>query len=189
MKNSLNILLLISVFLLLTTCKKNNTPPDTLPPVTQTGANTFGCKVNGEVWVPYYSCGYLGNPCGEMQVDIHPLSQYSLLPISVSILVNRFHNGDDSYFSIGFETDAQGNIYDSAYINFSGKGVGNPPVNGDYHKSFNTTNTFQITKLDTINKIISGTFYLVLKKDFNDSIVVEDGRFDFKFGSICNCSQ
>ena len=31
-------------------CKKNEI--DALPPATQTGANTFGCLVNGKAWVP-----------------------------------------------------------------------------------------------------------------------------------------
>ncbi|KMQ67526.1 hypothetical protein ACM44_14780, partial [Chryseobacterium koreense CCUG 49689] len=30
-----------------------------LPPITQTGANTFGCKINGVVMVPRNSIGYV----------------------------------------------------------------------------------------------------------------------------------
>ena len=37
-------------------CNKNEIPPTDnppqLPPETQTGANTFGCLVNGKVWLP-----------------------------------------------------------------------------------------------------------------------------------------
>lgn len=34
-------------------CKKTNTPvQDQLPPITQTGAGTFGCLINGEVYTP-----------------------------------------------------------------------------------------------------------------------------------------
>lgn len=53
--NFLFCLLSLSV-LLLTSAKcrkdKNNNPIDQLPPETQTGANTFGCLVNGEVFKP-----------------------------------------------------------------------------------------------------------------------------------------
>jgi len=52
MKNIL--LLTISFFLLSSSCKKNKptNPVDQLPPETQTGANTFGCLINGEVFKP-----------------------------------------------------------------------------------------------------------------------------------------
>ena len=33
-------------------CSNNDDPQDQLPPITQTGANTFGCLVNGQVFVP-----------------------------------------------------------------------------------------------------------------------------------------
>ena len=50
-----NLLLLITSFVLLSSsCKKSKptNPVDQLPPETQTGANTFGCLVNGEVFKP-----------------------------------------------------------------------------------------------------------------------------------------
>ena len=46
MKNCLPFLLVLFLF---TACKKEITE---LPPATQTGANTFGAKVNGEFWIP-----------------------------------------------------------------------------------------------------------------------------------------
>ena len=33
-------------------CTKDNLPIDKLPPITQTGANTFGCLYNGKVFTP-----------------------------------------------------------------------------------------------------------------------------------------
>jgi hypothetical protein len=48
------ILVLFCSFLLLSaSCKKEKSNPiDNLPPATQTGANTFGCLVNGEAFLP-----------------------------------------------------------------------------------------------------------------------------------------
>lgn len=42
-------------------CKKNKpkTELEKLPPITQTGANTFGCLVNGRTWIPK---GFDGKP-------------------------------------------------------------------------------------------------------------------------------
>ena len=33
-------------------CSDNDPPQDQLPPITQNGANTFGCVINGEVLIP-----------------------------------------------------------------------------------------------------------------------------------------
>jgi hypothetical protein len=49
------LLLLITSFILLSSsCQKEKlkNPTDELPPETQTGANTFGCLVNGQVFKP-----------------------------------------------------------------------------------------------------------------------------------------
>ena len=54
-------------------CKKSSTTEDQLPPETTTGAMTFGCKVDGKVFVPkdgkgkpglYVQYVYLGNGPG-----------------------------------------------------------------------------------------------------------------------------
>lgn len=51
-------LLLVIPLALLLGCKKTSpAPADQLPPATQTGANTFGCLLNGQVWTPQ---GYNG---------------------------------------------------------------------------------------------------------------------------------
>ena len=52
MKFRTTLYLLISVLLSASHCKKDKTPEDQLPPETQTGAGTFGCLVNGNVFIP-----------------------------------------------------------------------------------------------------------------------------------------
>jgi len=55
MKKSMkNILLLLSLLIIFTGCKKSI---DVLPEPTQSGANTFGLKLNGEFWVPQKFAG------------------------------------------------------------------------------------------------------------------------------------
>jgi len=47
------LLLILSLTLLSSSCKKHVIKPiDQLPPATQTGANTFGCLVNGAAFLP-----------------------------------------------------------------------------------------------------------------------------------------
>jgi hypothetical protein len=46
----------VVALLLFSTCKKD----DGLPPATQEGKNTFGCKVDGKVWIPNGGPGFMG---------------------------------------------------------------------------------------------------------------------------------
>lgn len=48
-----NFLLCCSLAFLLGACELFSEPSPGLPPKTQTGENTFGCKVNGKLWLPY----------------------------------------------------------------------------------------------------------------------------------------
>lgn len=38
-----------------------------------------------------------------------------------------------------------------------------------------------LTKIDTFQKIISGTFQFSIKTDFCDTLKITDGRFDIKY--------
>src|SRR5256885_12886567 len=42
---------------ILCSCCNSVSPSETLPAATQTGANTFGCLVNGKVWLPKGNVG------------------------------------------------------------------------------------------------------------------------------------
>jgi len=78
-----------------------------------------------------------------------------------------------------------GNIFDSLDISFKKESC------CDTYNAIPlySPGTVMITKLDTSNKIISGTFsfnlYTYIGQDL-DSVVITDGRFDLKFeASIC----
>jgi len=183
------LILLFSVFLLNAKCKKDKPdPPAVLPPITQEGKNTFGCKVNGEVWVPSYKCGGTGNPCGEIAVDIARLSQ-NQLPVEIHIGVGQKKNDNSlTAFSIQTKTNESifsiGNKIDSVTMYFQ-----KPVVQLYYNYNYyNRIEKFEITKLDTLNKIISGIFELTLYKSTSDSLNITEGRFDLKF-SACKCSN
>ncbi|HWY34933.1 MAG TPA: hypothetical protein VNX68_09820, partial [Nitrosopumilaceae archaeon] len=56
----------------------------------------------------------------------------------------------------------------------------------------NSLRYLQISKLDTVNKIVSGTFaftlYGVIGIDTLDSVVVTNGRYDLQLGNYSRCS-
>ena len=170
-------------------CKKDmpsaTLPPETLPPITQIGANTFGCKINGQVWVPYYPCeDTWWNGAVELAYNFNSANRNSVLPMSFGMIAENFT--DQNTLTIGtFEAFyGTGNVIDTLDIGFSNNNGYYTPVSGDPNK------IFQITKLDTVNKIISGIFSFTLYASYSDSIIVTDGRFDFQIiGQYSRCTN
>ena len=64
----LGVLALCCIFAACKKDKTNEDPEDQLPPATQTGTNTFGCLVNGKVYIPK---GYT-NPYTNYRVFVDP---------------------------------------------------------------------------------------------------------------------
>lgn len=190
-------LLFICVLVLLVTsslqCHKHKDEPQKekeLPPITQEGKNAFGCRINGEVWVPYYSCsGMSSNPCGELVVDVHQISPNDPSLFSLNIAAEQ-KKEDNSLTVFSIHTlmnqgiSSTGNKIDSLTINFQ-RPVAQLYYNYNY---YNKIEKFEISKLDTVNKIISGLFELTLYKSPSDSVMITDGRFDLKF-QVCKCSN
>jgi hypothetical protein len=136
-----------------------------LPPETQTGANTFGCYIDGELFVQ-------SNKRPNFYI---PALSATYIPIDVSpsekkgIYISCFDiNGKEIYL---FFTDTETNsniIIDEVFYS----GVVN----------FNVPNMY-LTKLDTadIDGIISGRFAFNLTDSVNNrTIKFTDGRFDIK---------
>lgn len=84
-------LLIVFTFLLLiaSSCKKDANK-DKLPPATQTGENTFGCLVNGKVYIPKGYDG-TGRPNPHVQYDYDLNGQQNL-----SIDARQFINSNNS---------------------------------------------------------------------------------------------
>ncbi len=166
-------------------CKKHKpgNPIDQLPPETQVGANTFGCLVDGKVFLPkgpslspiltcYYQYIYYSSPTGYVfQVAARDNSNSSILN-SINILSD----------SVKLE---QGKTYD---LQETTKGT----VRGNYrHWVNNSLDDFLtysplsgqliLKKFDEINQIASGTFWFNAVNANRDTVHVTDGRFDMKF--------
>lgn len=199
MKNIILLFTTAFVFLFCASCKKN-WPSKVLPPITQTGANTFGCKINGQVWVPYYRCDSYCMGCVELAYNIHPVYSTNMFPLRFAMQAGKSENPYSGIFSIGPASlrglttpdlsyvYSIGNVADSMNIHFFTN-------SGDYTPQYgNSNNIFQITKLDTTDKIISGIFSFTVYEFsgtnfLKDSIVITDGRFDLKIDQYSRCSH
>ncbi len=161
-------------------CKKNKTDPP-LPPETITGAMTFGCKVNGKVFVPEDGNGkpglfveypYLGNgPDGGFHLNIPAFNYQSSPKRGVSIVTDSLllFEGVSYYFE-----DSIGSAK-AFYLEEANNGL------VVYHKLKSDTGSLFITRHDQVNKILSGTFSFSGTNDNGAKVYVTEGRFDIRY--------
>ncbi len=93
-------------------CRKYEGPPTELPPITQEGKNTFGCKIDGKIWVPYYSCrGFSANPCGELFSHVFSTNGNATLPLSINMNA-AIKTKDNSFSAFSIQTGTNEGIFD-----------------------------------------------------------------------------
>lgn len=163
----------------LTACNKEI---DELPPATETGANTFGAKVNGANWVP---------------------ARFGILPAD-DLLEARFNSpGSLIITAKNFSASPKETQFEIQVVGVDGPGtysmnknVVRPTADGfayyvrrvltpedEWITDPTYTGSMTITKLDTHNKIVSGTFEFKAGSLINAGgvLTVTDGRFDIKY--------
>jgi len=184
MKNSRLILFLLSIIIFtIISCKKEAT----LPLATQDGLNTLGMLVNGQIWKPNAPITFDGVPA----LYLHYSTQTKQLIIKAR---NVNQNGKATFFvekvrSIGFYNfSSRDNILAQDTSCHLCIGCLDSTTFMDQNgclkpfKLIDSINSLiQITKLDTMGKIVSGTFSLKLKNSDNKIININDGRFDVQY--------
>ncbi len=178
MGKKLSFFILLCTIIFFAKCKCNKdvaTPNDGLPPVTQTGANTLGFLLNGQPWIP---AGSNGTPNLSWYYD--PTYANGNLSISAYHINSTT---DKQYFIIGGGAIKSVGVYPIGYnytigVQFSSL------IDSCEIRSDSTTycsGNLTITKFDTANSIISGTFYATLYNSSShcgDTLKITDGRFD-----------
>ena len=164
------------------------TKPDTpltelekLPPATQTGANIFGCLVNGVAWLPNGSKPQNGG--SNIQVYVDPTFQGGAFYV-----IGHQYNNPTSFISIG-----SGNCTNSGIYDFT-----NNLNSSSYKKSIlgslacelfsSDVGTYKsgflnISKYDLTKGIFSGTFEFKLyysQSLCGDTVRITKGRFNVK---------
>ncbi|HMI08554.1 MAG TPA: hypothetical protein VK528_13480 [Flavobacterium sp.] len=182
MKRFLSLLIIITVFISCNDSDDDNPIAipsiSQLPPETQTGANTFGCLIDGEVFIPgiqnnSYNCFY-------QLVD----GEYYFY-----VTANNKKNNVLTGVTIGTEKlpISQGqtlNLYERIAGNAFGALSNLDDNTGIYQiNSTSTTNTGEtnISKLDFTHNIVSGTFWFDVKDNQNVVHQIREGRFDMQF--------
>ena len=147
--------------------KKTTNPIDQLPPITQTGKNTFGCLINGEPFIVRNTYDQVAMHQGG-GLFIGGGNDFNDLSSHISMLVG--------------ESITEGHIYT---LNTSTSPKGEYYINTCFY--FTTpiyTGTLEITHFDQVNYIISGKFEFQAIADNcgNEEVInVTDGRFDLEY--------
>ena len=160
-------------------CKKEVTE---LPPATQTGANTFGLKINGEMWVPK---GFAGLPDNDKLVA----------KLLGNVLIITAQNFESSPTETEFELRIFGVTGTGTYSMNTNTTYPGGPTSYGYHvkrrfspldewiTSSTQTGSVTISRLDTTAQIVSGTFSFNAGNLVNavQTIAVTEGRFDVRY--------
>ncbi len=175
--NKLSIIFIVSIFF--AACKKEVTE---LPPATETGANTFGAKVNGEFWKP---------------------QGFGSIPANDILTGQLFPNGDLRIRAKNFASSPNETEFDMFITGITAPGTYPLNVNSNYpglSSSYGyyvkrkltptdewiTSSTFTgsvtITRVDQVSRIVSGTFQFTAGSIYNagQTLTVTEGRFDLK---------
>jgi len=162
-------------FLAINACSKDDKPEnpvDALPPITQTGENTFACLINGK---PFFSSSdrrasytfadgaYTFGVSGSRHDDIG-LRTVSIQGIDVEPLA------EGTYI---LKSEISGN-FSAIYI--IGRGLVLDTGTTD-----KTPGLLTITRFDLQEFIVSGTFEFSVKDGDGNTLNFTDGRFDLKF--------
>jgi hypothetical protein len=159
--NKISVLLAFTITLLFYNCDVLNDNNDTpqLPEATQSGKNTFGFKVNGEIvnvtntskQTAIFQQGQLQFGTGGIYILLgDPLEVYTNYNISDSVIARYFVNENPNL---------------GCHYNFD-----------DTYQGF-----IRFSKIDRINYIISGTFEFSTNNDDCEDIKITEGVFDMKY--------
>ena len=163
-----------------------------LPKATRTGANTFGCKIDGKSWIPDGTHDlFVSIPA--LSASIYQWQGTKYFHLSArkdpSALKKKDETYDDLYFDITLPATAGEIIIDKTCnncglycpynsIRFTIKSLpyGECYITDSFHPG-----KIHFTRIDTLNRIVSGTFeFKAIDKNTGKTINVTDGRFDVR---------
>lgn len=163
-----------------TACEKNKQSKTDnqygLPNATQTGAGVFACLKNGQIWVSKTGTDYMNANISDTSFGVGGRQSASAI--------------SSEMFSIGINDNKiiQGSVFrlnDTArhFARYDGNNVSCFTSNGGYGsvsvKAYD--GELKLTKVDTMNKILSGTFWFNIKTSYCDTMRITEGRFDIRY--------
>ncbi len=163
---------------LLASCKKEVTE---LPGATQTGANTFGAKVNGVFWAPQGFGPFPANDILEARMSGHDIvinaRNFSSSPNETEFQLTIFNVFAPGTYLLNSDV-----IHPNGAASYGYYVKRNFTPDNEWLTSSTYTGRVIITRIDDVNMIVSGTFEFNALNIYNapEPITVTEGRFDLK---------
>jgi hypothetical protein len=168
--------------IMLGSCTKDTVwVPLELPPITTTGENTFGCLLNGEVWLPemHFNMGGLHRlkasyfngvvwitamkkpgseaPDIKQTIDLNVASQ-----LADSMALTYPHDGSS--------------VFIGAWANYH-----DHHTHCDYRTDSINGGFLQFLRFDSTAKVMSGIFEFTVVEPGCDTVFIREGRFDINY--------
>lgn len=165
--------------LVFSSCKKEI---KSLPEETQTGANTFGAKVDGENWGPLGAGIVPTAPVLEARFSADSsvfitARNFSRSPVETEMEIYLKNISGPGTYQLNQATEVYPG-HSASYGYFIKRKVS---VIDEWMTGGDATGQVQLTKIDWANRIISGSFQFNAKARYGSApLTVTEGRFDVK---------
>lgn len=151
-----------------------------LPEASQTGAGTFGMKINGESWR------------GDGTITFGPAStayyRSSDKGVQIQSIVTRQNGSQEKFNMVVTNTNTIGKYVMGNFPSLksidSTRFWYNDNEEFAYKLRQGVQNSVEITRLDTLREIVSGKFSVSLVNRNNDTLKLTEGRFDLRLNII-----
>jgi hypothetical protein len=157
-----NAILIIFLITFIDGCKDDD---PTLPPITSTGAGTFGCLIDGKVFVPRESLPWV-DVTSDMIVVYKSQNGASFI-----LKVRDLNNPIVANHTYYFKGEKDISCMYSTWSDNSSCHYEDVPVSG----------SITFSKINYESHVISGTFeFTAFSSDCNKSVTITEGRFDIR---------
>lgn len=175
-----NISLLFLLAFTLIACNNDDDSGDKLPPETQTGANTVGCLVNGEVFLPHAEGINPEVNCFYQYVDGEFFFTMNFADLRGSSNERVVIQTGRLNLQTGQTYILNKNMLDDGDFN-GGGGVYSLSTTNRYYTNTIKKGELKITRVDLQNSIISGNFWFDAVNENGEVVEIREGRFDWNY--------
>ena len=165
-------------------CRKSTKQQITFPEATQEGKNTFGSYIDGDQFIAASTIFGLVRPINVAyyydstndfkagSIFIQGIDARSTLPIAGFIAIQKMNVFGTGTFPLTYVSNCSRQYTCDASFYY------NSQLSKNY---FADSGELTISKLDTVNRIISGTFHFTAKDSTGVKKEITNGRFDVKY--------
>lgn len=146
--------------------------PPSLPEITTEGKGTYGCMVDGELWLPKGFLDFSGNPS----------ASYTELGGAFRLTAKINTEAKEELLNCSVTLDSVGVFPLNIHSKFKKYESSENENYCEYNIDTTMHHQIEILRLDKVEDIISGTFeFTAICEEYQDTVRITDGRFDLNY--------